>query len=70
MDEPKLKTITLSELQRYLDAGYTPVTGCDAAQANSDYFMVLRRENGGVEILCPTFLRGGLGIAKGGSISY
>lgn len=69
-------TITLSEIERLKSQGYTPLADCDAAKANSDYFMVMVRRSGSgtemrVEIVCPTFLRGPLGFtSSGGGVSY
>jgi len=66
--------IKLSEVERLRKAGYIPLENCDAAKANSDYLLVMVKRNAGVcdvKILCPTFLRGPLGVGKvTGSFSY
>jgi hypothetical protein len=68
-------SIKLSEIKELQDQGYKIVEGGDASKANSDYFVILeRRHDDGtrtIRILCPTFLRGGIGFAKvSGGISY
>jgi hypothetical protein len=76
MKEPIPKTIKLSDVERLKREGYTPLADCDAAKANSDYFLVMVKRTGPgadmrVQILCPTFLRGPLGFnSSGGGVSY
>ena len=68
--EPRL--IPASEIESLREQGYELFAGGDAAQANSDYFMVMinRKKNPPhVAIVCPTFLRGPIGICEG-QISY
>ena len=69
----QLRPILPSQIEKMKSEGYEPIQGGDASMANSDYFMVFVRgagDNRMVEILCPSFLRGGLGFNARGGISY
>ena len=70
----EIKVIPLSVVKRLEDSGYARLASGDATKANSDYFMVFERIAGDGRdmcIVCPSFLRGPLGIsASGKSISY
>jgi hypothetical protein len=67
-EKAQLRTVRLSEVETLRAEGYEPIAGGDAAKANSDYFMVMvKRGSDGapdrIRILCPSFLRGGLGVS-------
>ena len=74
MKEPPLKLIPVSEVARLKKSGYEPLAAGDASQANCDYFMVfVKKSDSGqdIRIVCPTFLRGSLGISEiRGGLSY
>lgn len=65
-----LRSIKLSEIEALKESGYELLSGGDASKANGDYFAIMIRHNndGGhdVKIVCPTFLRGPLGITNNG----
>lgn len=65
--------IRISDFRAFQAAGWTPLEGGDASQANSDFFQILVTEGADrVVIVCPTFLRGPLLIEQtpGGAIAY
>lgn len=69
------KTIRPSEIDALRAQGYIKVCTGDASKANSDFFMMMERDNDdgtkSIRILCPSFLRGSIGFAKvKGAISY
>lgn len=69
-----LRQIPLSDIESLKEAGYVPLEHGDASKANSDYFVVMVKDkpDGGrdVEIVCPSFLHGPLGLQITGGISY
>ena len=72
--DPTTKLIPISQVRALEESGYKPLAGGDASKANSDYFMVFVRDTKDgrdTQILCPSFLRGSLGISDSGkSFSY
>lgn len=71
----ELKPILLSQIATLKEAGFELIQGGDAAKANGDYFAIFERRNSNgisdYRILCPTFLRGNLGISQvRGGLSY
>lgn len=70
----KVVTILPSELEQWKNEGYHPLDDGDASKSNSDYFMVMCRDNEdgtrNIRVVCPSFLRGPLGFTVKGCISY
>lgn len=67
--------IKISEIESLKSQGYEIIRGGDISKANGDYFVIMERKSGdgtkSVRILCPSFLRGSIGIhGVSGSISY
>lgn len=74
MKAPQIKPLLLSQIKALQEQGYELLRGGDAQKANSDFFAVMVRTEGStrsIKIVCPTFLRGPLGIDQNcRSISY
>lgn len=71
---PKPIPILPSEMEEWKNQGYVPLESGDAGKANSDYFMIMVKDDQSglrsIKILCPSFLRGPLGFTAKGCVSY
>lgn len=66
----KVLPVCWKDVEMMKEAGYEFFGGGDAEKATSEGFVLMRRRNGADfewVVLCPTFLRGPLGLAKNGA---